>query len=61
MSLRLLVLDRKWPQLCRDALVIEAGRDLKRDAPASVRGAGFEPDHFLTDTAAEECLSRRLR
>jgi hypothetical protein len=55
------VLDRKWPQLCRDALVIEAGRDLKRDAPASVRGSGLEPDHFLTDTAAEECLSRRLR
>ena len=55
------VLDRKWPQLRPDALVIEVGRDLKRDAPASVRRAGFEPDHFLTDTAAEKRLSRGLR
>ena len=56
-----LVLDLEWPQLCCDPFVVEAGCDLKRDAPASVRGAGFKPDHFLTDTAAEKRLSRGLR
>src|SRR6185436_3990439 len=32
-----LVLDLEWPQLCRDAFVVEARRDLKRNASASVR------------------------